>query len=99
MLGYDGDKRVIQVRPFMVSLMGVILSTGLLVASLWQIEIATAFPGDYFDFPFYLWRVNKWWARDFWYLVNVIAWLLGIFSTASIVTIHHNNKLNYSRNN
>lgn len=77
------------IHGFMVGLLGIILSTGLLMASLWQIEIASAFPGDVFDFPFYLWRVNKWWARDFWYLVNVVSWVLAVLSTASLVRTHH----------
>ena len=76
-------------RDFMIGFLGIILSTGLLMASLWQIEVASAFPGDVFDFPFYLWRVNKWWARDFWYLINVISWLLAVLSTASLVRTHH----------
>jgi hypothetical protein len=76
------------IRSFMVGLLGIILSTGLLMASLWQIEVASAFPGDVFDFPFYLWRVNKWWARDFWYLVNVVSWVLAVLSTASLVRTH-----------
>jgi hypothetical protein len=73
----------------MAGLLGIILSTGLLMASLWQIEVASAFPGDVFDFPFYLWSVNKWWARDFWYLVNVVSWVLAVLSTASLVRTHH----------
>jgi len=77
------------IRGFMVGLLGIILSTGLLLASLWQIEIASAFPGDVFDFPFYLWRVNKWWARDFWYMMNVVSWMLAVLSTAFLVRTHH----------
>jgi hypothetical protein len=37
-------------KKFMFSLFGMVLSTGLLMASLWQIEIASAFPGDIFIF-------------------------------------------------
>ena len=76
-------------KTFMFSLLGMVLSTGLLMASLWQIEIASALPGDYFDFPFYLWRVSKWWARDFWYTINIISWILAVLSTASLVTQHN----------
>ncbi len=76
-------------KTFMFSLLGMVLSTGLLMASLWQIEIASALPGDYFDFPFYLWRVSKWWARDFWYTINILSWILAVLSTASLVTQHH----------
>ena len=52
-------------RKLMIPLLGLILATGLLVGSLWQIEIAVALPGDRFDFPFYIWTVNKWWIMDF----------------------------------
>ena len=76
-------------RAFMIGFLGIILSTGLLIANLWQIEVASAFPGEVFDFPFYLWRVNKWWARDFWYLVNVISWVLAVLSTAALVNLHN----------
>ena len=78
-----------QSRRFLFSLSGIILSTALLIASLWQIEIASALPGPTFDFPFYLWSVDKWWARDFWYLINVISWVLGVFSTAALMNIHN----------
>lgn len=76
-------------KALLVPLLGLVLSTGLLMASLWQIEIVVALPNDGFDFPFYLWNVNKWWARDFWYLINMIAWLLGVLSTASLVNLHN----------
>lgn len=89
MLELTAESEQTPIRGFMVGLLGIILSTGLLMASLWQIEIASAFPGDVFDFPFYLWRVNKWWARDFWYLVNVVSWVLAVLSTASLVRTHH----------
>jgi hypothetical protein len=77
-------------QQFMFSLLGMVLSTGLLMASLWQIEIASALPGDFFDFPFYLWRVSKWWARDFWYAINVLSWILAVVSTASLVRARRN---------
>ncbi len=76
-------------RKLMMPLLGLILSTGLLMASLWQIEIAVALPGDNFSFPFYILTVNKWWIRDFWYLVNIVSWLLGILSTATLVNLHN----------
>ena len=83
------DSEQTPIRGFMVCLLKIIISTGLLMASLWQIEAASAFSGDIFDFPFYLWRVNKWWARDFWYLVNVVFWVLAVLSTAPLVKKHH----------
>jgi hypothetical protein len=76
-------------KKLMTPLMGLILSTGLLMASLWQIEIAVALPGEEFSFPFYILTVNKWWIRDFWYLVNILSWLLGILSTAALVNLHN----------
>lgn len=76
-------------RKLMVPLLGLILATGLLVGSLWQIEIAVALPGDRFDFPFYIWTVNKWWIRDFWYLINMISWVLAVVSTAALVNLHN----------
>ena len=49
-----------KLRHIMLPLLGLILSTGLMVASLWQIEIAVALPNEHFDFPFYIYKVNKW---------------------------------------
>jgi hypothetical protein len=76
-------------RGSMMRFLGIILSTWLLMASLWQIEVSSAYPGDVFDFPFYLWRVNEWWARGFWCLVNVVSWVLAVPSTVSLVRTHH----------
>lgn len=76
-------------RKLMVPLLGLILSTGLLFTSLWQIEIAVALPGEKFTFPFYLWTVNKWWIRDFWYFVNMASWVLAVLSTAALVNLHN----------
>jgi len=78
-------------RRFMIPLLGLILATGLLIASLWQIEIAVVLPSDYFDFPFYIWRVDKWWVRDFWYMINVVSWILGIVSVAVLVNQYKTN--------
>jgi len=89
LLELTANREQTPIRGFMVGLLGIILSTGLLLASLWQIEIASAFPGDVFDFPFYLWRVNNWWARDFWYMMNVVSWMLAVLSTAFLVRTHH----------
>jgi hypothetical protein len=59
---------------------GVILSGLLIMASLWQIEIATGWVTDTFNFPFFLWRVDKWLARDFWYAISLCAWALAALS-------------------
>jgi hypothetical protein len=80
-----------KLRHIMLPLLGLILSTGLMVASLWQIEIAVSLPNEHFDFPFYIYKVNKWWIRDFWYLINMISWLLGIISTAFLINQHNHN--------
>lgn len=79
-------------RQLLWPLFGLMLSTGLMVASLWQIEIAVALPNEHFDFPFYVLKVNKWWIRDFWYLVNMASWLLGIISTAFLVDQHNRSR-------
>lgn len=43
-----------KLRHIMLPLLGLILSTGLMVASLWQIEIAVSLTNEHFDFPFYI---------------------------------------------
>jgi len=52
------------------------LSTALEFVSLWQIEIVAWNTDEEFEFPFFLIKVNKWVARDFWYAVNVLGWIL-----------------------
>jgi hypothetical protein len=59
---------------------GLITSTVLEFVSLWQIEIATGWSDETFEFPFFSLAVNKWWARDFWYAINIVAWVLAIIS-------------------
>lgn len=55
---------------------GILFSWVLLFVSLWQLEIATGWVAEYFDFPFFLWRVNKWFARDFWYLIIMVSMMI-----------------------
>jgi len=71
----------------LLSFAGIVLSAVLVVASLWQVEICTSWAKDEagFDFPFYLWKgVDRWWARDLWYTVNMAGWALGVISGASL---------------
>jgi len=64
---------------------GLVLSTALVFAGLWQIEIITGWdPDDVYDFPFYWGRLNKWVARDLWYAIIIVGWLLGIVSGATM---------------
>jgi hypothetical protein len=56
--------------------LGLILSTALQFVSLWQVEIVSWNRDKNFEFPFFSLVVNKWWARDFWYAVNVMGWAL-----------------------
>jgi hypothetical protein len=60
------------------------LSTMLEFVSLWQIEIVSWNQDEFFEFPFFLFICNKWVARDIWYAVQVIAWLLGMASAYSL---------------
>lgn len=55
------------------------------LASLWQLEICiiwVALDKQSFEFPFFLWTTTVWWARDFWYAVNTIA-----FSTVVLALV------------
>ncbi len=61
---------------FILPIAGLIAAVSLLWVSLWQIEIVSWNRDEMFEFPFFLLKVNKWVARDFWYLVNVIGFIL-----------------------
>jgi hypothetical protein len=60
----------------------LIFSAILLPVSGWQVEICTIWVTQgklTFEFPFFLGgSINVYWARDFWYAVNAIAWVEGI---------------------
>ena len=63
---------------------GIVLSEVLVMASLWQVEICTCWAREKgFDMPFYLVRGVNWAvARDLWYAVNLLGWILGTVSGA-----------------
>ena len=60
----------------------LVLSTILEFVSLWQIEIISWNKDQYFEFPFFALTINKWVARDFWYAVNILGWILTAVSAA-----------------
>lgn len=57
-----------------------LFSMALLMASLWQVEIVAWNQDEFFEFPFFLIVINKWWARDFWYAVNMASWIMAFIS-------------------
>jgi hypothetical protein len=67
-------------RRAFISALGLAAASALMTASLWQTEIATGWAQDQFTFPFFIWQVDRWWARDFWYSVNILSWFLGVLS-------------------
>ena len=55
----------------------------LILAALYQLEIILIWVSQgrtVFEFPFFLWTVNIWVARDLWYGALFVAWLLGAYS-------------------
>lgn len=63
---------------------GLLLACSLLFASLWQIEIVDCW-AETFDFPFFIIKnVNKYIARDFWYMVNMLAFFLAVYCSLYI---------------
>ena len=66
----------------------IILAFVLTMAVLWQMEIISIWISSdiyHFEFPFYIEKylgyengINVWVARDFWYLIQLIAVMLGI---------------------
>ena len=65
-------------RRAFLSALGLAAASALMTASLWQVEIATGWAQDQFTFPFFIWQVDRWWARDFWYAINILSWFLGV---------------------
>jgi len=68
-----------------MNVIGLMASTMLEFVSLWQIEICTGWDTDATGFqpPFGLnLKINRWWARDFWYSINIAAWIIGMVSIA-----------------
>lgn len=65
------------------SILVLIFSALLILASLYQLEIILIRVTQdrfTFEFPFFLWTTNLWVARDVWYLILVIGWILGAYS-------------------
>ena len=65
------------------SILGLMFSALLIITSLYQLEIILIRVTQNrvtFEFPFFLWTTNLWIARDIWYLVMIIGWLLGTYS-------------------
>lgn len=65
------------------SIIGIILSGILILASLYQLEIIFIWGIQKrltFEFPFFLWTTNLWVARDIWYTIMIIGWILAAYS-------------------
>jgi len=65
------------------SIIGLMFSALLIITSLYQLEIILIRVTQNrvtFEFPFFLWTTNLWIARDIWYLVMIVGWLLGTYS-------------------
>lgn len=70
-------------KYYATSIIGLIFSALLVLASLYQLEIILIRVTQNritFEFPFFIWTTNLWVARDVWYLVLVIGWILGAYS-------------------
>lgn len=70
-------------KYYAVSIAGLIFSALLILASLYQLEIILIRVTQdrvTFEFPFFLWTTNLWVARDVWYLVMILGWVLGAYS-------------------
>ena len=70
-------------KYYAVSIIGLLFSALLILASLYQLEIILIRVTQNrasFEFPFFLWTTTVWMARDVWYLVMVLGWILGAYS-------------------
>ena len=70
-------------KYYAVSIIGLVLSALLISVSLYQLEIILIRVTQNrvtFEFPFFIWTTNIWVARDVWYLVMIIGWILGAYS-------------------
>jgi len=62
---------------------GAIFSGLLIMASLYQLEIVLIWiqkGRQIFEFPFFIWTTSVWMARDIWYGVLVVGWVIGLWS-------------------
>lgn len=70
-------------KYYATSIIGLMFSALLIIASLYQLEIILIRVTQNrltFEFPFFLWTTSLWVARDIWYLVMIIGWILGTYS-------------------
>lgn len=67
-------------KQYLKWIFGFVLSALLLLAALYQLEIILIWISLgklTFEFPFFIGgSINIYWARDFWYLIIFISWLL-----------------------
>ena len=70
-------------RRYLGSILALVLSAIFIVASGWQIEIITIWISqgiDHFEFPFFVGgSFPIYWARDVWYGIATIGWILGVW--------------------
>lgn len=64
----------------LIPIIGLMVSTMLEFVSLWQVEIVSWNQDENFEFPFFALVINKWWARDFFYAINIFGWILAMIS-------------------
>lgn len=65
------------------AIIGAVLSGLLILASLYQLEIILIWISrgkQVFEFPLFLWSTSVWIARDIWYGVLILGWILGLWS-------------------
>lgn len=73
-------------KKYRTNVLVICLSVALLFASLWQLEIIYIWNSEgrtVFEFPFYVFTTNLATGRDFWYAMNVLAFLLIFWAAAS----------------
>lgn len=72
-------------KEYRISIVGLMLSVGLWLASLYQLEIIYIWitqDKTQFEFPFYIWVTSTAMARDIFYLVNGISLIVASYSGA-----------------
>ena len=68
----------------LIPILGLMLSAILEFVSLWQLEILEWDNDNTWDAPFYLFKLQRYVARDLWYAVQVFAWCLGMVSAYAL---------------
>jgi len=77
-------------RRYVLPFMGLIFSGALVLASLYQLEIIFIWVAQgrlVFEFPFYSFTTSVWFARDIFYGLLVLGWVLAGVSTFYIGAI------------